>query len=449
METDLTKGRLLPLMLRFSVPYLISCFLQTFYGLADLFIVGQYTEASVITAVSIGSQVMHMVTVIVVGLATGTMIKISHSLGAGKKKEIPGLIGSSILYFAAVAAGMTLLLLLGMNGILVVLSTPQEAWAQTRQYLYICFAGIPVIIAYNVISSIFRGMGDTRRPMYFVAAAGVINIALDYLLIGGLNMGARGAAIATVIAQTCSVLFALVSIRRVNLGIQMSRADIRLRKDSVRSIAAIGVPIAMQDGLIQISFLAITAIANSRGVDVAAAVGIVEKVISFMFLVPSAMLSTVSVTAAQNAGAGLHRRSRSALRMGVTICVLFGLLMFIICQFASPQIVSLFVKKGENVVLLGGQYLRAYALDCVFAGIHFCCSGFFTAYNKSIYSFIHNIISVAAVRIPGAWLASVFFPATLYPMGLAAPMGSLLSAIICLIMLRRVWGAGENSFPDR
>ena len=445
MKGDLTKGRLLPLMLRFSVPYLISCFLQTFYGLADLFIVGQYTEASTITAVSVGSQVMHMVTVIVVGLATGTMITISHSVGAGQREEISKSIGASVLYFAWIAAGMTVILMIAMNGILHALSTPPEAFSQTREYLFICFAGVPVIIAYNVISGIFRGLGDTRRPMYFVGAAGVINVGLDYYLIGRLGMGAKGAALATVIAQNCSVVFALLALKKADLGVRISRSDLRLQKDIIRKVSAIGLPIALQDGLIQISFLAITAIANGRGVDVAAAVGIVEKVISFMFLVPSAMLSTVSVTAAQNAGAGRHDRSRQALRLGVTICVIFGLLMFIICQFLSPQIVSLFVKKEENVVLLGGQYLRSYALDCVFAGIHFCCSGFFTAYNKSIYSFIHNIISVAAVRIPGAYLAAVLFPATLYPMGLAAPMGSLLSAIICLIMYRKETGDGSLS----
>lgn len=442
MKGDLTKGRLLPLMLRFSVPYLISCFLQTFYGLADLFIVGQYTEAATITAVSVGSQVMHMVTVIVVGLATGTMITISHSVGAGQREEISKSIGASILYFSWIAAGMTVTLMIAMNGILRALSTPPEAFSQTREYLFICFAGVPVIIAYNVISGIFRGLGDTRRPMYFVAAAGVINVVLDYYLIGRLGMGAKGAALATVIAQVCSVIFAFIAMKRTDLGVHFSRSDLHLHRDIIRKLSSIGLPIALQDGLIQISFLAITAIANGRGVDVAAAVGIVEKVISFMFLVPSAMLSTVSVTAAQNAGAGRHDRSRQALRMGVAICVLFGLLMFVICQFFSPQIVSLFVKKEENVVLLGGQYLRSYALDCVFAGIHFCCSGFFTAYNKSIYSFIHNIISVAAVRIPGAYLAAVLFPATLYPMGLAAPMGSLLSAIICVIMLhtgRKYW----------
>ena len=432
---DLTQGRLLPLMLRFSVPYLIARFLQTFYGLADLLIVGQFTGADTIAAVSIGSQVMHMVTVVAAGLATGTMITLSHSVGAGSRDEIPRCIGSSVVFFAAVTAAATALLILGTNGILAALQAPPEAFAQTRQYLLICFAGLPFIIAYNVISSIFRGMGGTRRPMYFVAAAGVVNIALDYFLIGPLGMGAAGAAIATVTAQAISVLLAVISMRSARFGIRVKREDIRPDREVIRRIASIGMPIAVQEGLIQLSFLAITVIANRRGVEISAAVGIVEKVISFLFLVPSAMLSTVSVAAAQNAGAGKNERSKQALRIGVSICVLFGIAVFVICQFTSEQIVSAFARNQENVIRLGGQYLRAYALDCVFAGVHFCFSGFFTAFGKSMYSFIHNIISVVTVRVPGAYLASVLFPATLYPMGLAAPMGSLLSVIICVIMM--------------
>ena len=168
--------------------------------------------------------------------------------------------------------------------------------------------------------------------------------------------------------------------------------------------------------------------------DVAAAVGIVENIISFLFLVPSAMLSTVSALAAQNMGAGNHQRGRQVLYYAVSICIGFGVLCSIVAQPFADQIVGMFVKDSPQVTVLGGQYLRAYVFDCIFAGIHFCFSGYFSAYGKSIYSFIHNIISIVVVRIPGAWLASVMFPSTLYPMGLAAPLGSLLSALICIAL---------------
>ncbi len=436
MNKELTEGNIIKGMVRFSVPYLIACFLQTFYGLADLFITGQFNGSASITAVSVGSQVMHMLTVMIVGLAMGATVSISRQVGAGNKTAVSKSIGNTVTLFLISSVAATFLLLLLIDPILGALSTPEEALAETRVYLTICFAGIPFITAYNVISSIFRGLGDTKHPMYYVAVAGVINVVLDYILIGPFHMGAKGAALATVISQAISVILAFFALKKQNVELDVKSSDLKFEPKTVRFILAVGVPIALQDGLIQISFLIITAIANSRGVDAAAAVGIVEKIIGFLFLVPSAMLSTVSALSAQNAGAGKHERSREVLKFGVAICVGFGMVVFIICQFISPQIVSLFVNNNGRVAQLGGQYLKAYSLDCAFAGIHFCFSGFFSAYGKSLYSFVHNIISIVTVRVPGAYLASVLFPATLYPMGLAAPLGSLLSAVICVILFR-------------
>ena len=472
-RNDLTEGDLLGAMIRFSVSYLISCFLQTFYGMADLFITGQFNGAASITAVSVGSQVMHMLTVVIVGLAVGATVSISHAVGAKDERGTAKYIGNTVIVFAAVAAVLTAVLLILTGGIVSLLAVPKEAVREAKAYLTICFAGIPFITAYNIVSGIFRGTGDSKRPMIFVFIAGVINVGLDYLLIGPMKMGAAGAAYATVISQAVSVVLAVLSLRKKGIGTAAvgaasgsavgdtapasaaaaggtapaSRPSLReayaFDRSAARRILAIGFPIAVQEGVIQISFLIITAIANSRGVDVAAAVGIVEKIISFLFLVNSAMLSTVSTVAGQNAGAGNHGRGRKALRYGITICAAFGTAVFLLCQFISPQILSLFTKNEPEVVRLGAQYLRTYSLDCVFAGIHFCFSGYFSAYEKSVYSFLHNVISVVTVRVPGAYLASVYFPATLYPMGIAAPLGSLLSAVICIFLygsLRRKEG---------
>ncbi len=437
-ENDLTSGSLLRVMLRFSVPYLIACFLQSFYGMADLFIAGQFNGAAIVTAISVGSQVMHMITVMVVGLVMGSTVAISRSIGAGRRDHAAKFIGNSVTIFAILAITAMIITVLSARGILTLLSTPAEAKEEAAAYLTICFAGIPFITAYNVISGIFRGLGDTRRPMIFVAIAGVINIGLDYGFIGMLGMGAAGAALATILSQAVSVLFALLSLRRMDIGVKLSRSDFYPDGQAVRNLLSIGVPVACQEGMIQISFLIITMIANSRGVDVAAAVGIVEKFISFVFLVPSAMLSTVSAVSAQNAGAGKHDRSRKALSYGIYTCLGFGLVVFIVCQFLSPQIVSLFVKNEPEVVRLGGEYLRTYSADCAIAGVHFCFSGYFSAYEKSIYSFVHNIISAFVIRIPGAYLASVLFPDRLLQMGIAAPAGSLLSILICLVFYRKM-----------
>ena len=445
METkSFTEGNIVRGMLRFSVPYLITCFLQTFYGMADLFIVGQFNAPASISAVAVGSQLMHMLTVVIAGFAMGSTVLIGRSVGAGNRRGIAGAVSTTFAVFAALAAGLTVLLLLFTNPIIVLLKVPAAAVSESAAYMRICFAGVVFITAYNVVSAVFRGLGDTRRPMYYVAAAGILNIGLDWLLVGPLGMGAGGAALATVVSQGVSVLLGLIALKRYH-GDAFHRGA-RPDRDDAGKILGVGVPIALQEGLIQISFLVITMIANSRGVEVAAAVGIVEKVISFLFLVPSAMLSTVSALSAQNAGAGRHDRSRQVLCIGCLICAGFGAVVFVLCQPLAPHIVSLFVKQGDNVeavVRLGGQYLRTYSLDCMLAGIHFCFSGFFSAYGKSGYSFLHNIISIITFRIPGAWAAAVLFPQTLYAMGIAAPMGSLLSVVICLVLYRvgrKNWG---------
>ncbi|MDO4621894.1 MAG: MATE family efflux transporter [Eubacteriales bacterium] len=437
MQNSLTSGSTFKNLLRFSIPYLISCFLQTFYGLADLFIIGQFNGASAITAVSIGSQIMHMYTLITVGIAMGTTVLIGRSVGAGDKQKISRTIGTSTLLFALYSIVTMGILILCIRGIVSVLSTPAEAVAETQQYMLICFIGIPFIVAYNVLSGIFRGLGDTKSPMYFILAAGIINILLDLLLVGPFGMGAIGAALATVISQGCSVVLALLFLRRQLGDIRFSREDFSLDRMLLRAILQIGLPVAFQDGLIQISFLIITRIANGRGVEIAAAVGIVEKLISFIFLVPSAMLSAVAAISAQSIGAGEQERSRRTLRDALLICMVYGVLVSVICQFAAEEILGLFTKNEPQVILLGSQYLHTYVIDTFFAGIHFCFSGFFTAYGKSTYSFIHNMISIVTARVPGAYLASVLFPLTLTPMGLAAPAGSLISALICVFLYQR------------
>lgn len=435
MDRDLTQGSVMGNLLRFSLPYLLSCFLQTFYGLADLFIIGQYNGAAVITAVSVGSQVTHMLTVVIVGLAMGGTVAISRAVGKRDFDEMGRSVGNTVLLFAVCAVVLTAGLLMGTRGILTMLDVPEEAWVEAGRYLTVCFWGVPFITAYNVLSCVFRGLGDSRRPMYFVAVAGVVNVGLDYLLVGAFGMGAAGAALATIASQGLSVAMALVYVVH-NKILTLRRSDFRADRALMGRLLRVGVPVAAQDGLVQVAFLVITAIANGRGVNVAAAVGIVEKVISFFFMVPSAMLSSVSAIAAQNAGAEKHDRSHATLRYAVLISVGVGVVLPVFCQFRAESIVRLFSQGEPEVVLLGGQYLRAYSFDCIFAGVHFCFSGYFCAYQKSLLSFAHNLASILLVRIPGAYLASVRFPDSLFPMGLAAPLGSLFSAVICFAAYR-------------
>ena len=432
MERNLTKGSVLKNILVFSLPYLFSYFLQTLYGMADLFIIGQFDQVSGTTAVAIGSQVMHMLTVILVGLAMGATVSIARAIGADDKKRASADIGNTVTLFLIVAAALTAVLLFLVNPIVSVMSTPAEAVSGARAYLTVCFLGIPFITAYNIISSIFRGMGDSKSPMYFIAVACAANIGLDYLFMGAFHMGPVGAALGTTLAQAISVVISLIVILKRNTGIRLSRSDFRPVRPVMKQILSIGVPIACQDGLIQVAFIIITIIANQRGLTDSAAVGIVEKIISFIFLVPSSMLSTVSALGAQNIGAGKPERAKKTLGYAVMITVSFGLIIAVLIQFIAEPVVGLFTND-TGVIAAGGQYIRGYIWDCMFAGIHFSFSGYFCACGKSILSFIHNITAITLVRVPGVYLMSKLFPMTLLPMGLATAAGSLLSVIICLI----------------
>lgn len=436
MKKDLTTGNVFQTILYFALPYLLSYFLQTLYGMADLYIIGRFNGVAATTAVSIGSQVMHMLTVIIVGLAMGTTVTVGRAIGAKKTDEAALAIGNTVTLFMIVSVVFTLGLLLLLKPIVVLISTPQEAVQGIMQYLFVCFIGIPFITAYNIISSIFRGLGDSKSPMYFVAIACVANIGLDYLFIGAMSMGPVGAALGTTLAQTISVVISLIAIRKKQIGVHLTKKDFKPRVSVMKMLLSIGVPVALQDGFIQVAFIVITIIANQRGLNPAAAVGIVEKFISAAFIVPSSMLATVSALAAQNIGADKHDRAAKTLYTAMLITSVYGILIGLVTEAAAEYILGFFTKDAV-VIVLGSQYLRAYIWDAFLAGFHFCFTGYFCAYGLSYIGFIHNVLAIVLVRIPGAYFTSKWFPDTLFPMGLAAPAGSLLSTIICILFF--IW----------
>lgn len=446
MEQNLTTGSVWKSIASFSLPYLLSYFLQTLYGMADLFIIGQFGGVAETTAVSVGSQVMHMITVMLVGVAMGTTVTIGRAVGANHPKEAARYIGNTVTMFmigSVVLAGILLGLVRPIVGLI---STPEEAVPGTVAYLTICFLGIPCITAYNIIASIFRGLGDSKSPMYFIAVACAANIGLDFLFMGAMHLGPAGAALGTTLSQLVSVVISLVVILRRKTGIQLTKADFKPQKSPMKQMLSIGIPVALQDGFIQVSFMTITVIANQRGLTDAAAVGIVEKIISFLFLVPSSMLSTVSALGAQNIGAGKRDRVEVILRYAVTIGFGFGAVVAVLMQFIAPMVVRPFTSDAA-VIAAGAQYIRGYIFDCMFAGVQFCFSGYFCAYGKSGLSFLHNTLSIVLVRVPGAYFGSKFFPQTLLPMGLASACGSLFSSIICAcfwLWLRRTGQTGQK-----
>lgn len=432
-NNDLTTGDIKKNLVRFAFPYMVAAFLQTFYGLADLFVVGVYNGTSTTTAVSVGSQVMHMLTVIILGFAMGTTVHVGRSIGAKDSKAAAKTVGNSIILFTWMAVILTAVLLLLTSFIVRVMLTPEESVGETINYLRVCLAGLPFIIAYNVIASVFRGAGDSKHPLYFVAIACVTNVALDFLFIGYFGLGATGAAFATILGQAVSVIFSLIFVKKINLGFKLCRDDFKVDRSYISDILSVGTPVALQDGLIQIAFIVITAIANSRGLVASAAVGIVEKIICFLFLVPSSYLSAISAITAQNMGAGKPDRAKKSLYFGLLITVSWGIIVAVYSQFLPHTLVGLFTRD-DLVLAAGCEYLKSYTVDTALAAIHFCFSGYFCGIQKSGISFVHNILSVSIFRIPGTYLFSKWWPHTLYPMGLAAPMGSLFSAVFCAVV---------------
>ena len=275
MKRELTSGSVMKNLLFFSLPYLLSFFLQTLYGMADLLIIGQFGSVADTTAVSVGSQVMHMLTVMIVGLAMGATVNIGQAVGGKDSRKAALFTGNTVTLFMGLSVTLTFLLLILRNTIVSAVSTPADAAAGTVDYLTICFIGIPFITAYNIISAVFRGMGDSKSPMYFIAVACAANIALDYLFIGALGMGPAGAALGTTLSQAVSVVISLIFVKMRKTDFALKKADLKPDKQITGKILKIGVPVAMQDGFIQIAFMVITVIANRRGLNDAAAVGIV------------------------------------------------------------------------------------------------------------------------------------------------------------------------------
>ena len=442
-KRDLTEGSILGNITTFLLPYMFAYFLQILYGLADLFVIGRYCNVDSTTAVSNGAQIMHFFTCVVVGLAMGTTVKIAHAVGAKDSARTARIIGNTTTMFLLLSIVSAIVCLLFRDSIVGIIDTPPEAWQGSVEYLTVCFMGIPFIMAFNIIASIFRGLGDSKSPMYFVAVACVVNVILDFFFIGYLGWGAKGAALGTTLSQMFSVLVSLVAIRRQRGVFDVHKYDFKPDCKTIMDILKIGFPIAMQDGFIQVGFLAITVIANGRGVYDAGAVGIVEKFIGLVFLLPSAMVSTISAVCSQNIGAGKVDRALKTLRCSLIVTCAYGLLMIVVWELFPEAVVGIF-SDDPVVIGKGAVYLQGYVLDCFFAGIHFCFTGFFAACGYSIISFGYNFLSVILVRIPFAYFASEMYPDTLFPMGITTCFGSIFSVVICVFVYR--WMVRHQKF---
>ena len=429
--SNFTEGKILSPLLKFIIPILAALFLQTMYGAVDLLIVGRFGNAADVSAVSTGSQIMQVITLAITGLTMGITILIGQKLGEGKRKEAGNVVGSGISIFAVISVITTILFVAFAPSVAKSMQTPAEAFDSTVTYLRICCAGLVFIIAYNVIGGVFRGLGDSKTPLMTVLIACIVNIVADLIFVGVFKMAATGAALATVLAQTVSVVLSLIIITKRGLPFEFDLKSIKFHKGLTSQILKFGAPIALQDLLVQISFLVILMIGNSMGVTQSAGMGIAEKLVGFIMLMPSAFSQAVSAFVAQNFGARKYDRAKKALLCAVATSLVCGVFMFYLSFFHGNLLSGIF-STDEAVIMASWDYLKAYGIDCLFTAVLFCMVGFFNGCGRTTFVMIQGVVGAFLVRIPVSLLMSKIEPVSLFNVGLATPTSTVVQIILCI-----------------
>lgn len=434
---NFTEGKIFSPLIKFALPVLFALFLQALYGAVDLLIVGQFggENAEVyVSAVSTGSQLMHTLTIVITSLAMGLTVFVGRKIGAGQKEEAGRIIGSGICFFAIVGIILTVVSVLSASLLASVMQAPEEAFADTVKYILICSAGTIFIVAYNLVGSIFRGLGDSKIPLITVAIACVLNIVGDLILVAVFDLGAAGAAAATVFAQGVSVVLSILVIRRRELPFAFSLKHLSPKKSYIKEIVKIGTPIALQELLVGISFLVILAIVNDIGLTESAGVGVAEKLCGFIMLIPSSFMQSMSAFVAQNMGARKPERARKALWCGIALSLSAGIIMGAFSFFRGDILAGIFAKDTP-VIMAAWEYLKAYAVDCLFTAFLFCFIGYFNGCSATSFVMVQGIVGAFGVRLPLCWLISRY-TSSLFLIGLATPSSTVVQIILCFVYLK-------------
>ncbi len=431
---DFTTGKIISPLMRFAVPVLLAMLLQALYGAIDLAIVGQFSSPANVSAVGTGSQIMMTITGLITSFAMGLTILLGQRIGEGRMDLGGQIIGAGIWLFTIVGLFLTAAVTCFSGGITSIMHAPEEAFALTRSYVLICGGGALAIVGYNFIAAVFRGLGDSTTPMVTVLIASILNVAGDLLLVAALQMGAAGAAIATVGAQLISVVISFFLIRRRGLPFEMHPRMIRPDGQIILRTIRLGAPIALQDFLVGVSFLIILAIVNTLGVTASAGVGVAERVCTFIMLIPISFMQSMSAFVAQNKGAGKYDRAQKSLWMAIGISTLFGIGMFF-AAFFHGDILARSFSNDPAVIRAAADYLMAYGIDCLLTCFLFCFIGFFNGMGMTTFVMIQGIAAAFLIRVPVAWFFSRQEPVSLFHIGLGIPVSTVLQIILCFIAL--------------
>ena len=443
-KRDFTQGNILKKLVFFMLPILGALVLQAAYGAVDLLVVGRFGSTSGLSAVSTGSQVLNLVTFVVTQLAVGITVLIARYLGEKRQEQIGMVLGGAAVVFALISAGLFIVMVGLARPISVLMQAPEEAVNLTASYVRICGSGIFFIVAYNLLAAVFRGMGDSKSPLLFVLVACVVNIIGDLVLVAGLHLDAAGAAFATVFAQAVSVVFAVVILLKKDLPFNIRKQDFRLNAQC-RRFLAIGIPLALQEFLTQLSFLALCAFVNRLGLEASSGYGVACKIVNFAMLIPSALMQSMASFVAQNVGAGKPGRAKQAMFTGIGVGLVFGCLVFVLVLLKG-DVMAGFFSSDEAVIQKGFAYLKGFAPETIATAIMFSMVGYFNGNNKTVWVMAQGLIQTLLVRLPFAYVMSIQSNASLTKIGLAAPVSTMVGIILNVgfyLYLTRKTGADE------
>jgi len=432
VEKNLTEGNVAKQLIMFALPFLISNIIQSLYNVADMLIVGNFVGQVGVSGVNNGGQVTFIVTNIVIGLSVGGTVIIAQYLGSGDRKSMNESIATLITSLLVAAVIFTVVMLLLSDTILQLIKTPEESYGQARDYLNITLSGTIFIFGYNAFSAILRGMGDSKRPLYFVAIACVINIFLDLLFVGGFGMAAMGAALATIISQAISMIACIIYLKKSDFAFDFKLSSFRFYKDKFFKLMQVGVPVSIQNVIVNFSFIVLTAIANGMGLSASAAIGIVGKYNGFAILPAIAVGSSVSAMVAQNMGAGRIDRAKKTFHVGFILAFSISLVVFIITRLFPEQILSLFGDEPD-MIAVGVEYLDTFSFDYLIVPAAFCLNGIITGSGHTIISSISGIMSSVGFRVPLAILFGLILDKGMWGLGLAAPLATIGTTLFAFI----------------
>ena len=426
-----TQGSILKKLVAFMIPILGALILQAAYGAVDLIVVGRYGSTSGLSGVSTGSQVLNLVTFAVTQLAMGITVLIARYLGEKRPQEIGAVIGGATLVFAGISVVLFILMVGFAHPISVLMQAPEEAVELTTMYVRICGGGIFFIVAYNVLSAIFRGLGDSKSPLLFVLVACIINIIGDLVLVAGFHLDAAGAAAATVLAQACSVVFAICILVKKHLPFTIVRNDFKWNAQCGKFLR-IGLPLAFQEVLTQLSFLALCAFVNRLGLEASSGYGVACKIVNFAMLVPSALMQSLASFVSQNVGAGKEKRARQTMFTGIGVGLVVGCFVFCFVMFRGDLLAGIFTTDAA-VIQRGYEYLKGFAPETIMTAFLFSMIGYFNGNNRTVWVMTQGMIQTLLIRLPFAYVMSIQPDASLTMIGLAAPVSTTVGVVMCAV----------------